>query len=41
MINISWQSSNIKTKRSAFEYIKQTTREHEYFQENINKKDQP
>ena len=40
MINISSQSSNIKNKRSIFEYIKQMTEEHEYFQKNINEKDQ-
>ena len=40
MMNISSQSSNIKNKRSSFEYIKQMTRKHEYFQKDINEKDQ-
>ena len=40
MMNISSQSSNIKNKRSSFEYIKQMTREHEHFQKDINEKDQ-
>ena len=40
MIKISSQSSSIKHKRSFFEYIKQMTREYEYFQKNINEKDQ-
>ena len=39
MINISFQSNNVKNKRSSFAYIKQITREHEYFQ-NINENDQ-
>ena len=40
MINISSQSSNMENKRSSFEYIQQMTREHKYFQNNINEKDQ-
>ena len=40
MINISSETSNIKNKRSSFEYTKQMTGEHEYFQKNINKKDE-
>ena len=40
MINISLESSNVKNKRLSFEYTKQMTREHEYFQKNINEKDQ-
>ena len=40
MRNISLQSSNMKNKRPSFEYIRQMTREHEYFQHNINEKDQ-
>ena len=30
MINMSLQSSNIKNKRSSFEYIKLMTRDYEY-----------
>ena len=40
MRNMSSESSNIKNKCSSFEYIKQITRWHEYFQKNINEKDQ-
>ena len=40
MINIYLQSSNIKNKRSSFEYIKQMTWQYEYLQKNINEKDQ-